>query len=91
MDVLLAFYGLYLSQTHGSQKEVLILLPPLQSMMHGKYHQLTKNLRDFVIHSIKEQHSWQVGNVEQLVMPCVQIKQRIEVYAVIEICSSYDA
>lgn len=37
-------------------------------MMHGKYHLLTKNLRDFVIQSIEEQHSWQAGNVEQLVM-----------------------
>ena len=56
------------SLLNGNQGEDLILLFPLQSMMHGKYHLLTKNLRDFVIHSIKEQHSWQAGNVEQLVM-----------------------
>ena len=40
--------------------------------MHGRYHLLTKNLRDFVIQSIKEQHKWQPGNVEQLVMMVVQ-------------------
>jgi len=36
-------------------------------MKNGRYHLLTKDLRDFVIQSIKEQHGWQDGNVEQLV------------------------
>ncbi|XP_065889413.1 dynamin-like GTPase OPA1, mitochondrial [Dysidea avara] len=43
-----------------------VLADKLESTKNGRYHLLTKDLRDFVIQSIKEQHGWQDGNVEQL-------------------------
>lgn len=59
-----------------------LVLCLLQTTMNGRYHLLTKDLRDFVIQSIKEQHSWQEGNVEQLVgMPLWSI---VEWYSITE-------
>lgn len=56
--------------------------------MHDRYHLLTKNLRDFVIQSIKEQHKWQPGNVEQLVMMTVQGNElTCSIVPVVEICT----